>query len=198
MALTRRTALATFATLSLLLLAAEGWIATFVEGSRQPGVMAIAIAADLLAGISPLYYLLLVRKRFLPLFSIAPVFVLTLLVIRFILSPSQQSLLGFSVFLIPEIELSLAIFVLFKLRHIVKDVRIARREGLYFIDALRTGLRKSQSHLEAILRPPFWQPRCRCSISYSRGGSQYSGHPTRMPQYSHTIRRAASPSCYGR
>ena len=143
MTLTRRNSLVTFATLSLLLLAVGAWIATFAETSRQPGIMAIAITTGLTAGISLLYYLLLVRKRFLPLFSIAPVFILMLFVVRFILPSPQQSYLGFSEFLIPAIELSLVVFVLFKLRHVIRDVRSARQERLYFSDALRTGLRKS-------------------------------------------------------
>ena len=143
MTLTRRNSLVAFATLTLLLLAVDVWIATLIETSRQPGILAIAIAADLTVGVPLLYYLLVVRKRLLPLFSIVPVFILTLVVVRFILPPSQQSYLEFGEFLIPAFELSLAIFVLFKLRHIIRDVRSARQERLYFIDALRAGLRKS-------------------------------------------------------
>ena len=60
MTLTRRSSLVTFATLTLLLLAVEAWIATFSDTSRQPGVMAIAITADLTVGVSLLYYFLLV------------------------------------------------------------------------------------------------------------------------------------------
>ncbi len=143
MTLTRRKSLIMFAALSLLLLASERWIATFVETSRHPDIMAIAITADLVVGVPLLYYLLLARKRFLPLPSIVPVFILTLFAVRFILPPSQQWLLRFSEFLIPAIELSLALFVLFKLRHIIRDVRRARQDSLYFMDALRTGIRKS-------------------------------------------------------
>ncbi len=143
MTLTRRTSLVTFATLTLLLLASEAWIATLVEASTQPGIMAIAIATDLAVGVPLLYYLLLVRKRFLPPLSIVPVVVLTLLAIRFILPSSQQSYLRFGEFLILAIELSIAAFILFKLRHIIREYRSARRDCLYFIDALRTGLQKS-------------------------------------------------------
>ena len=135
MTLTRRSSLVTFATLTLLLLAVEAWIATYSDTSRQPGVMAIAITADLTVGVSLLYYLLVVRKRFLPLLSIVSVFVVMLFVVRFILPSSRQSYLGFIEFLIPAIEFSLAVFVLFKLRGIIGDVRSAMRESLYFIDA---------------------------------------------------------------
>ena len=141
--LTRRTSLMTFAALSVLLLAVEAWVATFAETNRQPGIMAIAIAADLIVGVPLLYYMLLVRRGFLPPVSIVAVFALTLIAVRVVLPSSQQSLPGFTEFLILAIELSLAVLVLFKLRHIVRDVRIAKQERLYFVDALRAGLRMS-------------------------------------------------------
>lgn len=126
-----------------MLVLLETWIATRVEASPQPDMLAIAITMDLVVGVPLLYYLLLVRKKFLPLSSIVPVCILTLLAIRFILPTSEQSFLRFSEFLIPAIELSVAGFVLFKLRHIIRDVRTARRECLYFTDALRAGIGKS-------------------------------------------------------
>ena len=143
MTLTRRRSLIAFVSLSLVLVLLETWIATRVEASPRPGMLSIAIAIDLVVGVPLLYYLLLVRKKFLPLSSIVPVCILTLLTIRFILPSSEQSSLRFSDFLIPAIELSVAGFVLFKLRHIIRDVRTARRECLYFPDALRAGIRKS-------------------------------------------------------
>ena len=141
--LTRRRSLITFVALSLLLLSFEMWIATRVEASPQPGMLAIAVTLDIAVGMLLLFYLLIVRKKFLPLSSIVPVCILTLLAIRFILPSSEQSILRFSEFLIPAIELSVAVFLLLKLRHIIRDVRMARREFLYFLDALRTGIRKS-------------------------------------------------------
>ena len=143
LALTRRRSLVTFVSFSLLLLLLETWIATRVEASPRPGMLAIAISIDIAVGVSLLFYLLLVRKKFLPLSSIVPVCILTLLALRFILPSSEQSFLRFSDFLIPAIELSVAVFLLIKLRNIVRDVRAAGRECLYFSDALRTGIRKS-------------------------------------------------------
>ncbi len=143
MTLTRRRSLIAFVSLSLVLVLLETWIATRVEASPRPGMLSIAITIDLMVGVPLLYYLLLVRKKFLPLSSIVPVCILTLLAIRFILPTSEHSFLRFSEFLIPAIELSVAGLVLFKLRHIIRDVRTARREFLYFTDALRAGIRRS-------------------------------------------------------
>lgn len=143
MTLTRRRSLITFVSLSLLLLSLEMWVATHVEASPQPGILAVAIAIDIAVGIPLLFYLLLVRKKFLPLSSTVPICILTLLAVRFILPSSEQSFLKFSDFLIPAIELTVAVFLLIKLRHVIRDVRTARRESLYSIDALRTGIRKS-------------------------------------------------------
>ncbi|MDE2870015.1 MAG: hypothetical protein OXR64_11385 [Chloroflexota bacterium] len=143
MTLTRRRSLITFVSLSLLLLSLEVWIATHVEASPQPGMLAIAVTLDIAVGVPLLFYLLIVRKKFLPLSSVVPVCILTLLAIRFILPSSEQSFLRFSDFLIPAIELSVAVFLLFKLRNVIRDVRRARRESLYFVDALRIGLGKS-------------------------------------------------------
>lgn len=142
MTLTRGRSLITFIALSLLLLALQMWMATFVELSPRPGILTIAIAADIAIGIPLLYYLLVARKKFLPLSSIVPVFVLTVFAIRLILPSSQQSYLRFGDFLILAIELSVAVFVLFKLRNIIREVRSARRDCIYFMDALRTGLRR--------------------------------------------------------
>ncbi|MYD92829.1 MAG: hypothetical protein F4Y02_03875 [Chloroflexi bacterium] len=141
--LTRRRSFITFVALSLLLLSLEMWIASRVEASPQPGILAIAISLDIAVGVPLLFYLLIVRKKYLPLSSIVPVCILTLLAIRFSLSSSEQSFLRFSDFLIPAIELSVAVFLLFKLRNVIRDVRRARRESLYFVDALRIGLGKS-------------------------------------------------------
>ena len=143
MTLTRRRALITFVSLSLLLLLLETWIATRVEASPRPGMLAVAISIDIAVGVPLLFYLLLVRRKFLPLSSIVPVCVLTLLAVRLILPSSEQSILRFSEFLIPAIELTVVVFLLIKLRHVIRDVRTAKRNCLYFIDALRIGIRKS-------------------------------------------------------
>ena len=153
MSLTRGRSLIAFGTLSLLLLALQAWISTFVEASPRPGILAIAIAADLAIGIPLLYYLLVARRKFLPLSGIVPVFIFTVLAIRFILPPSQQSYLRYGDFLILAVELSVTVFVAFKLRDIVREVRSSRHDSIYFIDALRTGLRTSfrNDSLAAIL-----------------------------------------------
>ena len=143
MTLTRERSLIIFIALSLLLLASGAWVATLVEASPQPGVLAIAITIDLAVGVPLLYYLLLVRRKLMPLFGLVPVFVLTMLAVRFILPSSEREYLRFSEFLIPAIELAVAVFIMFKLRRIIGDIRSARRDCLYFMDALRTGLRKS-------------------------------------------------------
>ncbi len=140
---TRRRSLIAFVSLALVLLTLETWIAARVETSPRPDMLAIAVTLDIAVGVPLLFYLLIVRKKFLPLSSMVPVCILTLLAIRFILPTSEQSFLRFSEFLIPAIELAVAGFVLFKLRHIIRDVRTARRECLYFTDALRAGMRKS-------------------------------------------------------
>lgn len=143
MTVTRRRSLVTFVSLAALLLSLETWIATRTEASPQPGLLANAISIDIAVGIPLLFYVLIVRKKFLPLSSIVPVCVLMLLAIRFILPTSELSLLRFSDYLIPAIELSVAVLLLFKLRNVIRDVRRARRESLYFVDALRIGLGKS-------------------------------------------------------
>ncbi len=143
MTLTRRRSFITFVTLSILLLSIEMWIASRVEASPQPSVLAIAITLDIAVGVPILFYLLVVRKDFLPLSSIVPVCVLSLLIVRFVLPTSEQSFLRFSDFLIPAIELIVAAFLLIKLRCVIRDIRTARLECLYFTDALRTGIRKS-------------------------------------------------------
>ena len=143
MTLTRRRSFITFVTLSLLLLSLEIWIATRLEASPQPGILAVAITIDVAVGLPLLFYLLIVRRDLLPQSSLVPVCILALLALRFILPTSEQSILRFSHFLIPAIELCVAVFLLIKLRHVIRDIRSARRECLYLIDALRTGIRKS-------------------------------------------------------
>jgi hypothetical protein len=143
MILTRRKSLIAFVSLTLLLLSLEAWVATRVEASHRPDILAIAITIDLVVGVPLLYYLLLVRKNILPLYGVVPLGVLTLVAIRFILPASEQSFLRLSEFLIPAIELVVAVFLLIKIRRIIRDVRSARSECLYFIDSLRTGIRKS-------------------------------------------------------
>ncbi len=152
MTLTRRTSFILFAALSIALLACETWIATLVEKSQQPSLVAAAITVDLAVGVPLLYYFLLARKRFLPLSGVVLLFVLMLVAVRLILPPSQRSQIVFLQVLIPAIELTSTLFLLFKLRSIIGDTRKARVETLYFADALRIGIQKSLgSNLAATL-----------------------------------------------
>lgn len=130
-----------FAAVAAALLASEAWIVSVMGLAAHPEVVALAVTADIVVGIPALYYLLVVRRKGLPLITVAPVFVLSLLAARRILPPAHQSYLGWVELAAPLVELAVLAAVVLKLRQIVRHYRQLRPTYAYFPETLEASLR---------------------------------------------------------
>ena len=124
-------------------------VALFIVGpalatTPQPDVLAAALTVDLVVLVPLFYYLLLVRRRGWPVFSVVPVFLLSLGAASWLVPSEHQSVLHLLEWLVAPVEL-------FVLGYIgVKVVRMTRRfraqgnvENADVYDRLREGFRQA-------------------------------------------------------
>jgi hypothetical protein len=148
--LVRQKNLSLFVLLALALLAIESWIATSAHLAQNPDVLALAVTVDLTIGIPALYYLLVVRLKRVPLITVAPVFLLSLLAARFILPPSNHFYLNQVEGVVPLVELAALLYLASRVRTIARYYPQARRETPYFLDALETSMRRALGDFPAV------------------------------------------------
>ncbi|MCC7352592.1 MAG: hypothetical protein IT330_02455 [Anaerolineae bacterium] len=143
MILTRRNSLILFVILSSALLATEAQVAGLMHLAQKPEVLTVAIIADVAIGIPLLYYILLARKKYSPASGVVALYFLSLAAVRFILPLPQQAYLDFVEILAPLGELVALGLVVWRARDIIRRVRQAQANALYFADALRQGIQQS-------------------------------------------------------
>src|SRR5687768_17214771 len=82
-------------------------LAGMLSGLERPGAVAIGITLDLTLMIPIAYYFLVVRPRGWPIISVAPVFIISLLIAATIIPAEHQQMLGLMEALAIPIELTL-------------------------------------------------------------------------------------------
>ena len=143
MHLTRKTGFSLFIAVVAALCALELWVATSAYFVQNTPVLAFAITADLLLGIPLLFYALIVRPFRLSPITLAPVFLLAVVIAGYILPPTGRTYLGMTKALVPLIEFTLLSLVFWKARGIYQHYRLAKQQETYFIDALERSVRSS-------------------------------------------------------
>ncbi|MEE9408699.1 MAG: hypothetical protein V3V28_11565 [Polaribacter sp.] len=123
--------------LSLFLLTKSTWF------SNYPKELSIGITLDLLFTI-PLTYFFIIRKKAVPKITIVSLFVIGLVVSSFILPESQQTLLAqIKTYFFPIVELGILIFLIIKIRKIVKEFKKQKITNLDFFDAVNIACKES-------------------------------------------------------
>ncbi|HRX04792.1 MAG: hypothetical protein KDI07_17510 [Anaerolineae bacterium] len=130
-----------FALLAAALLAAEAWITGTADFAAHPEVLSLAVTADIVVAIPLLYYLLVVRRKRLPVITVAPVFVLSLIVAGKILPAAQHTYLDYAELVAPLVELSVLVVIALKLRTVAGHYRRLRPSHAYFPETLEASLR---------------------------------------------------------
>ncbi|MCB0201136.1 MAG: hypothetical protein KDI03_13785 [Anaerolineae bacterium] len=130
-----------WALLAAGVLATEVWITGTNGFSAQPDVVALAVTADIVVGIPLAYYLLVVRRKGLPVITVAPVFVLSLIMAGRILPAEQHTYLNYAELVVPLVELSVLAFIALNLRKVASHYRRLRPNHAYFPETLEASLR---------------------------------------------------------
>jgi hypothetical protein len=90
------------------------------------------------------------RPARLSLMTIAPVFLLAVVLAGYILPPTSRQYLNMATLLIPLIEVAALGMVAWNVRRISQDYRQARQQSVYFLDALEASVRATFGNSLAI------------------------------------------------
>lgn len=130
-----------FLAIAAALLAFEVWIVNTAGFAAQPAVVSLAVTLDIVIGVPLLFYLLVARPKRLPLITLAPVFILSLLIAGRILPPTQRTYLNWIELAVPLVELAVLCVVAVKLRQIIRHYRQLRPGYAYAPETLEASLR---------------------------------------------------------
>ncbi|ASS76158.1 hypothetical protein CIG75_15240 [Tumebacillus algifaecis] len=111
-----------------------------VQYPDDESAVVLGVALDLVLTIPLLYYFLVVRKQKKSWFAVLPVLFLGTLVGKYLLPASQQAFFDVLLYLVPAIEALLLIFLLVKLRSLVKSMQAFQQTEFHWLDALRKAL----------------------------------------------------------
>jgi hypothetical protein len=139
-----------FAILGLAICATEMWIVNSAYFLQNSSVLSFAIMLDLVIGLPVLYYIFIVRQRRIPIITLVPMLVLSIVIASFILPAAQQAPLDFIKKFIPLLELLVLGFIAVKIRTIVKHYRQAKLTEIYFTEALTASLERTFGALPVV------------------------------------------------
>jgi hypothetical protein len=129
-----------FVVLALLLVLIELWIVTLPEFTGQIDLLSLAVTADLTLGIPALYYLFFVRSRRVPAITLAPIFLLSVVLAHWVLPTEGEAYLRWLELILPVVELGLLAYALVKARAIRQRFLALRPGAVYPSDALEKAL----------------------------------------------------------
>ncbi|WP_020534368.1 hypothetical protein [Lewinella cohaerens] len=113
---------------------------SFLTGSSD--AINLAITADLLLTV-PLVYFLLIRKTEIPKTTVVPMMIIGLLIGSYLLPQGSQAYLTiFKAWVLPVIEVSLLLFVTFKVRKAIKTYKGVKGATPDFFNALKNTCRE--------------------------------------------------------
>lgn len=129
-----------FAGVVLLLVLIEFVVVARPEFSGQVDLLALAVTADLTLGIPALYYLFFVRSRRAPAITLAPIFLLSVLLAHWVLPAEGKTYLRWLELVLPLVELGLLTYAVVKARAIRQRFLALRPDAVYPSDALEGAL----------------------------------------------------------
>lgn len=104
---------------------------------NNPNELSIGITCDLLLTV-PLVYLFLIRKTKIPKTTVVPVLILGLIICSLILPIENQYYLNlFKTWVLPVVELSILLFVIYNVRKGIKRFKINKTDSFDFFNALK-------------------------------------------------------------
>ena len=144
----------------------------------QPDALSIGITLDLLL-ISPLVYLLLVRKRNIPNLTAVPVFLLGVVAASLLLPDAQQGLLNqFKTYAIPVVELTVFTLITLKVRQMIRLYRKENKTAPDTYAAIR------EAALQVLPRPAAMALATEVSVFFY-GLLRWKKRPTAIHEFSY-------------
>ncbi len=116
--------------------------------STQSDLLAMAVTADL-TFVIPLAYVIIARRSKLPIISVIPVFLLSILLASFLLPAHQHQYLDVIKLLAGPAELAAIAFIVYKLRKGIKEVQSHKALHFDFAASLEKTLKAHVKHRRA-------------------------------------------------
>lgn len=106
--------------------------------SANPSILSTGITFDLLLTV-PLIYFLLIRKTHIPKTTVVPFMIIGIVVCSLILPPDNQYYLNlFKTWVLPIVELSILLFVIFHVRIGIRQYKLNKTESVDFFTTLKS------------------------------------------------------------
>lgn len=125
-----------------MLLAIELLVVNVSAFAAHGNLLSLAVTADITIGIPLVYFVLVVRRKHLPAITVAPVFVLCLVLAGRILPPENHVYLDKIELAVPLVELTVVVLVAFKARQILALFRQLRPTTPYAPEAFELALQR--------------------------------------------------------
>ncbi|PEU19239.1 MULTISPECIES: hypothetical protein [unclassified Bacillus (in: firmicutes)] len=134
---TQKRNLTMFIILTIIIDSLSYYFLTYIENISNLFLLGITISLILIVPF--FYYILMLRKKYLKPITIAPIFIIQYFYSSFIIPDSKKEYLDLSMYVAVIFEITLAVFVIYKVARMVKKYKETNRDGLHVLDALRNG-----------------------------------------------------------
>lgn len=112
------------------------WIVNSTAFQYDERFLSIVITFDLTIFL-PLAYFFFIRKTAMPIFTVIPVFILSVVLASAVIPSKHQGVLDIVKYLITPVELFVFGFIIFKIQKIYKDQKLSRNSRFDFSESLR-------------------------------------------------------------
>jgi len=134
---TKKRSLAVFFIVTIIIDLLSYYFLTTSENNNNIFMLVITISLTLF--IPLFFYILLLRKKYLKPITIAPVFILQYFYSSFIIPDSKKEYLDLFMYVAVIFEITLVVFILYKVARMIKNYKETNRDELHILDALRNG-----------------------------------------------------------
>ena len=129
--------LTVFIILTIIIDSSSYLFLTFLENKMNIFILGITISLTIIVPF--FYYILMLRKRYLKPIAIAPVFIIQYFYSSYILQDSQKEYLDLFMYVAVIFEITLVVFIVYKVARMIKKYKETNRDELHVLDALRNG-----------------------------------------------------------
>jgi len=142
MTLTNRTSLSIFCLFSFVVMVFGFWLSGSRHFYENPDILSLALTIDIVI-VLPLLYYFTAKKLSLPLISVLPVFILTLVYAGFIIPDDHHYYLDIVKLLLAPVEAGVIGYLIYKVRQVILQYRRQGTGGIDFVETLTGSIAKS-------------------------------------------------------
>ena len=134
---TKKRSLIVFIILTLIIDLLSYYFLTSFENKTNIFILGITISLTLIVPLC--YYILMLRKKYLKPITVAPVFIIQYFYSSFIIPDSKKEYLDLFMYVAVIFEITLVVFIIYKVVRMIKKYKETNRDELHVLDALRNG-----------------------------------------------------------